>query len=280
MKIKRLNLNVDSYVGEKSDIKAVLSSCLKLAKKHGWEIEKIVASKGLEILALKRIVPNTAKSTTEVKTPKVKKLKNSKKVAKIKNIYISAGIHGDEPAGPLAIQKLLVNNNWPENLNIYLLPCLNPTGCKLHTRENKDGADLNREYLKPKSAEVVAHIAWLEKQVNFDMSICLHEDWEADGFYIYGSNKIMAKKIAKEVENVFPLEQNLADDRPVKNGVVVTGSYKSFKMPFWPEAFYLHIKKKASNFTLEASSDYNLEDRVLAHVTAVVCALQLVSSVA
>ncbi len=250
MNIEHLKLNKGSYFGERIDIDDVLSSCLKNAKKHGWKVEKIAINKGFEIIVLKHIVSGAAK-----------------------NVYISSGIHGDEPAGPVSINKLLEKNQWPSDVNIYLLPCLNPTGCKLHTRENEDGVDLNRDYLNPTSKEVKAHTNWLEKQVDFDMSICVHEDWEAEGFYIYGSNKIIARKIIKEVEKVFPIEQNSADERLVKKGVV-SASYKH-KLPFWPEAFYLHIKKKSMNFTLETSSDYMLEDRVKAHMKAIETALGL-----
>ena len=62
-----------------------------------------------------------------------------------------AGIHGDEPAGPLAALRLLQENNWPPNAEIFLLPCLNPVGFTLNKRENADGIDLNRDYRNPQS---------------------------------------------------------------------------------------------------------------------------------
>jgi len=34
--------------------------------------------------------------------------------------------HGDEPAGPLVALQLIQENRWPENAEIFLLPCLNP----------------------------------------------------------------------------------------------------------------------------------------------------------
>ncbi len=70
-------------------------------------------------------------------------------------IYISTGIHGDEPAGPLAALRLIQENHWPENAEIFLLPCLNPIGFTLNRRENANGIDLNRDYRNPKSAEVL-----------------------------------------------------------------------------------------------------------------------------
>src|SRR6185312_15028223 len=71
-----------------------------------------------------------------------------------KRIYLSAGIHGDEPAGPLAALQLLQENRWPENVDLWFCPCLNPIGFTLNTRENSRGIDLNREYLNTVAVEI------------------------------------------------------------------------------------------------------------------------------
>ena len=39
-----------------------------------------------------------------------------------RRIYISAGIHGDEPGGPLAALKLIQENQWPENVDLWFCP--------------------------------------------------------------------------------------------------------------------------------------------------------------
>ena len=140
-------------------------------------------------------------------------------------IYISAGIHGDEPAGPLAALQLIQENRWPENAEIILLPCLNPIGFTLNRRENADGIDLNRDYRNPKSAEARAHIAWLERQPRFDLYLCLHEDWESHGFYLYEQNpdgKIsLAEKMIEAVKKVCPvdLSENI-EGRPAHGGII------------------------------------------------------------
>ena len=103
-------------------------------------------------------------------------------------IYLSTGIHGDEPAGPLAALRLLQENQWPENAELWFCPCLNPMGFVLNRRENADGKDLNRDYRHLETTEVRAHIAWLERQPQFDLCLCLHEDWESHGFYVYELN--------------------------------------------------------------------------------------------
>jgi len=246
MYMPRLNLNKGAYKGELTDIDSILANCTRLAQQNGWEIEKIVAAPDIELLVLKKIVSQTAK-----------------------NFYISSGIHGDEPAGPRAVERLLEKNQWPADANIYLLPCVNPTGARLHTRENKDKVDLNRDYLDPKTAETIAHTKWLDLQPDFFRSMNVHEDWEANCFYIYGSNKDNAHKVVEAVRKVFPIETGPeADGMPVINGVMDV-KFDGAKLPFWPEAFYLYLKKKSENYTLEASSDYPMEERVNALVTGV-----------
>ena len=103
-------------------------------------------------------------------------------------VYISAGIHGDEPAGPLAALQLLQEDCWPGDAALWMCPCLNPTGFPLNRRENAQGIDLNRDYRHLETAEVRAHIDWLQRQPSFDLTLCLHEDWESHGFYIYEVN--------------------------------------------------------------------------------------------
>ena len=64
--------------------------------------------------------------------------------------YLSAGIHGDEPAGLLALHDLIRDDAWPDHLNLGICPCLNPQGFERGTRENASGHDLNRDYRTPR----------------------------------------------------------------------------------------------------------------------------------
>ena len=64
-------------------------------------------------------------------------------------IYLSAGIHGDEPAGPLALLELLTTGAFDHRATWFLVPLLNPTGFTLRTRENAEAIDLNRDYRHP-----------------------------------------------------------------------------------------------------------------------------------
>lgn len=103
-------------------------------------------------------------------------------------VYLSAGMHGDEPAGPLAMIRLLEDGLLENGRRFVLCPALNPTGLALGTRESACGRDLNRDYLLRHSDEVRAHAAWLESRPVPELFLSLHEDWEARGFYFYEIN--------------------------------------------------------------------------------------------
>ncbi len=254
--MQRLGKNHGGYRGETIDIRATLREVETTAHLQRWNHEIFHEQDELKFLALHRPCHHGA--------PRGR-------------IYISAGIHGDEPAGPLAALRLLQENQWPENVEIFLLPCLNPIGFTLNRRENAAGIDLNRDYRNSKSAEIRAHFAWLERQPKFDFYLCLHEDWESHGFYLYEQNpdhKIsFAEKMIEAVKQVCPIDlSEIIEDRPAKNGII-RPNLNPHERPDWPEALYLISHKSRQGYTLEAPSDFPLATRVNALVAAVNAAI-------
>ena len=256
--MQKLGKNHGGYHGETIDIRAVLRDVETAAQQHGWTSEIFHESREFKWLALRR------KPEVRSQNPESR-------------IYISTGIHGDEPAGPLAALRLLQENNWPPDAEIFSLPCLNPVGFTLNKRENADGIDLNRDYRNPQAAETRAHIAWLERQPKFDLYLCLHEDWESHGFYLYEQNpdsKIsLAEKMIEAVQKVCPIDlsENI-EGRAAKNGIV-RPNISPQERPDWPEAFYLITQKSRQGYTLEAPSDFPLATRVNALIAGVNSAL-------
>lgn len=197
-------------------------------------------------------------------------------------VYISTGIHGDEPAGPLAVRRLLQENRWPSNLEIRLCPCLNPAGFAQNRRENPEGRDLNRDYLSLLAEETKVHTRWLAQQPGFDLCLCLHEDWESDGFYVYELNPdhrlSLAETIVARVSKVCPIDTaDLIEGRPAHGGVIRPGIDPRSR-PDWPEAFYLLTHKTRLSYTLEAPSDYPLECRVAALAVGTEAALEALAA--
>jgi hypothetical protein len=155
---------------------------------------------------------------------------------------------------------------------------LNPTGFVSNRRENDKGVDLNRDYRHLKSDEIRAHTDWLKRQPEFDLCLCLHEDWEAHGFYVYelnpDSRPSLAESIVAEVAKVCPLDPSeIIEDRPAKGGII-RPNLDPRSRPDWPEAFWLISHLTRLSYTLEAPSDFPLNTRVDALVAGVDAALQ------
>jgi hypothetical protein len=181
-------------------------------------------------------------------------------------IYLSAGIHGDEPAGPLALLALIEGGFFQAQATWFVCPLLNPAGLRAGTRENAAGIDLNRDYRGPKSPEVQAHVAWLQRQPNFDLTLCLHEDWEATGFYLYEQNPDLRPSLAEPmisaVRKALPIDPSpLIDGREAVGGIIrPTGDLEAREQ--WPEAIYLRVHHTRLGYTLETPSALDLEARV------------------
>lgn len=259
--LRRLGRNRGGYRGETVNIAEVREQCLTAVAGTNWRVDELPAAPGLDLLTLHR------PSGCFGEEPR--------------RVYLSAGIHGDEPAGPLAMSRLLAENRWPDNLDLWVCPCLNPTGFEINRRENSRGTDLNRQYLQPEAHEIIAHVAWLERQPRFDLCLCLHEDWEAHGFYLYELNPhglpSIAESIIAQVAPVCPIDYSEAiDGRLARNGII-RPDFNPASRRQWPEAFFLVMHKTRLSYTLEAPSDFPLEMRVKGLMAAVEAALKWAS---
>ena len=256
--LKRLGKNINGYFGESIQIDAVLEDCISAGTRSGFAVEEFHSEPKRLLGFTRQAGPGSASER--------------------KRVYISAGIHGDEPAGPLAVRQLLQENQWPATLDLWLCPCLNPTGFRTNRRESAEGLDLNRQYLEPKAEETIAHIRWLERQPAFDLCLCLHEDWEAHGFYVYELNPdklpSLAESMVERVAKLCPIDRSeMIEGRQAKDGII-RPTLDPVSRPQWPEAFYLLTHKTRLSYTLEAPSDFHLPARVTALVTAVMGTLE------
>lgn len=251
----RSGKNLGGYRGETIDIFRILEDIELAALRHGWQPELFFSSAKERLLAF-HLAADPIRQ----------------------RIYLSSGIHGDEPAGPLAVLELLRAHAWPEGVDIWLCPCLNPSGFELNRRENSAGFDLNRQYYQPQCDEIRSHVAWLGRQPPFDGAISLHEDWESHGFYLYELNPDRrpsgAEKVIEAVEAVCPIDRSpIIDGRPARGGVIRPED-DVLSRPQWAEAIYLVAHKTRHSYTLEAPSDFPLGTRVRALVTAVTVLLR------
>jgi len=248
--VQRLGRNQDGYHGERIDVDATLVACRQAALQSGWTEEALLP------LALNRV--GFVRRGGSATAPR---------------IYLSAGMHGDEPAGPLAALRLLEENVWP-TADLWLVPCLNPAGFRVNSRTNAAGVDVNRDYRNPQSDEARGHIAWLERQPGFDLTLLLHEDWEAHGFYCYELNPdgrtSFAPEMIEAVRPGCPIDDSPEiDGRPIAAPGIIRPNVPPESRPDWPEALWLRVHKAPLSYTLEAPSDWPLPVRVESLVRAV-----------
>ena len=232
----------------------ILAQFTALAPQRGFRVERFGEISGFPLLALTKRTPG----------PRPR-------------IYLSAGIHGDEPAPPLALLRLLEQGFFDTRAVWFLCPLLNPVGASLRIRENAEQIDLNRDYRHKKSAEIAAHIRWLERQPPFDLSFCLHEDWEAKGFYLYELNPTQRPSLAEAM--IAAVEKNslidpsaLIDEREAIGGII-RPDVASANRELWPEALYLRQHHSTLTYTIETPSAVALEERIAAHCVALTAAL-------
>lgn len=195
-------------------------------------------------------------------------------------VYLSSGIHGDEPAGPLAMLVLLKSGAFGGDGHWMLCPALNPTGLAAGNRENGEGQDLNRDYRAQEHEETRAHVAWLENRRVPDLFLSLHEDWESTGFYFYEINcgedqPERARAILNAVAPWFPPEPSAqVDGHEVREQGWIDHIPEADLPESWPEAIYVAKRGCPLSFTFETPSGAELAARVSAHVAAVQQALR------
>lgn len=256
--VQRLGINQQGYLGENLDVHAFLAAFLHQASRSGWSLDSLPAATDRPLSVAFRPAPRSQP------TPR--------------RIYLSAGIHGDEPAAPLALLDLIRADLLPRDANVWVCPCLNPSGLQAGTRNSTDDIDLNRDYNHVRSPEVAAHIRWLRSVPPFDLALLLHEDWESAGFYLYelntGREPSLAETIINAVRPVCPIETaEIIDGRPTQApGIILPPSDPTARTD-WPEAFWLLQNGTPHSITLEAPSDFPLATRIAALTTAILAAL-------
>ncbi|MFD2257765.1 M14 family metallocarboxypeptidase [Luteolibacter algae] len=187
-------------------------------------------------------------------------------------VYLSAGIHGDEPAGPLALLELMESGTFSHCVHWLICPALNPGGLAVGRRENRAGVDLNRDYLQSRSLETAAHIAWLKRHPVPEIFISFHEDWESTGFYFYEINcgedcPQRARAILSAVSEVLPPEPcEVIDGHAVREPGWIFHCAEADLPDEWPEAIYMAKQGCALSYTLESPSQASLPERAKAHM--------------
>lgn len=100
-------------------------------------------------------------------------------------VTLSAGVHGDEPAGVWALLSLVRDGLLDPRFGYRIWPCLNPTGFDAGRRVSAAGIDVNRSFGGGGRTPEARAVLTANRDRTFALAIDLHEDGDADGFYLY-----------------------------------------------------------------------------------------------
>jgi len=198
-----------------------------------------------------------------------------------KRVLISAGIHGDEPAGVETICALLerkVLSSYAGVWEISIIPCINPFGYEKATRTNHEDQDLNRHF---KSANPPREVRLVQSvfRFPFDLTLELHEDVDSTGYYLYESGDAdltgsLPARILSEVKKVMPLNMSSEIDGSPASGGVISRVPLAEEMDWWPMALFARSQGARYCMTLETAPDFPMKVRVDAHINAIRAALE------
>jgi murein peptide amidase A len=189
-------------------------------------------------------------------------------------IYISAGIHGDEPAGTEGLITWAERNTRLLKQRPFLLvPCINPWGLVNNSRTDAERRDLNRAF----QDDGVAEIAALRRVIGarkYSLGLTLHEDYDAVGIYIYeirGAEPYWGEGLLEVAREYVPADgRGMIEGREAEGGIVrPVLDMKIFETMGLPEAVYLRVQGCERVFTIETPSEYGLDRRAGAHVAVI-----------
>lgn len=189
-----------------------------------------------------------------------------------RSFYLSAGIHGDEPASTEGLihwaENHLVEFAKSQKFGFLIFPCLNPWGLVQNSRGNAAGIDLNRSFDQDNLAPI-SEMKDLVKGRRFDRAITLHEDYDAQGIYLYelSSHKSLdiGEKMLSAMSDVIPLEPRKSIEGLRARKAIVRQRIGLERIPIAAESIHLFGRHTASAITVETPSEFCLAHRIEAH---------------
>lgn len=182
-------------------------------------------------------------------------------------LYLSAGVHGDEPAPVSALLEWAEENTaLLRTLPVALFPLFNPAGLAANTRTDHRHIDLNRRFHDSSLPHIKAWWRCVEP-LRIRLALCLHEDYDARGLYCYELPAARAPLLADSFLNAgahaIPRDpRRTIDGRRAAHGIIMRRRMPH--LPGLPEAIALWMHG-AHTLTFETPSEFSLPDRVAAH---------------
>jgi protein MpaA len=205
-------------------------------------------------------------------------------------VLLSAGIHGDEPAAIAALASLVADDLLDRRYSYRILPCINPSGFRTGTRFNASGSDINRSFAADGSTPEAQACIAITKKRRYVLSIDLHEDDEAAGFYAYDLQSRSSRKrgspiVAALDSAELPVQEltpdfdlgyaGPTDGRAELDRGRVISSFEQQASAFtgWPFATFLLAAHTKSALIFETPQNDRFHRRVRMHRLAVMAAI-------
>lgn len=213
---------------------------------------------------------------TEVDGDKILYLESPRHSAEVAVNYLSSGVHGDEAGSAWGL--LIWAENHIQQLregSFLIFPCFNPQGLRNNKRQDHRGLDINRQFHLDDDP-IAGPWRRLISQQRLRIAVCLHEDYDAQGCYVYELCPLKQSLSAKLMAECTQLIQ--ADPRSMIEGSRAQGGViRRSKLPLdlvgMPEAIVLWQLGCPISLTFETPSEFSLDDRVATQAAFVTAAL-------
>jgi len=211
-------------------------------------------------------------------------------------VSVTAGMHGDEPATPWALLSMVRDGLLDSRFAYRLWPCVNPSGYEAGTRTNAEGQDVNRGFSRGGTTPEARAIFTANRDRRFVLALDLHEDFEADGSYVYellraGAAPRFSASIVAALDDAGLPVQTFTDDfdlgapagfnaadvyRLVRGAALVDYEAELRAFPGLPSSLALMYRGTPAALTFESPRPRPWDERIAAHRVAVTTALSLV----
>lgn len=226
--------------------------------------------------------------------------KNRDKNRGRKEVLISAGIHGEEPAGVYALLKFLEEDvqDFLDDYRFMVFPCINPFGFEHNHRFSPAGLNINRQFgIKTVCREANAVVMTLVQKMGRDRFICTIDLHETDpnfvgegfkpednpkGFYMWevcpDRGLRIGDRVIESIEEVVPVCKwdSIYKD---KNSGGVIWYPEGCGNPVYAQGTtleaYLNANYTSQSFTLETPCGWHMNQRIFAHRAALRKILEL-----
>ena len=195
-------------------------------------------------------------------------------------VLLTAGIHGNEPAGSEALLRLsrqLARETWRYGgASIDIVPVVNPWGWVHNTRHNGAGLDINRDFASDRTQEARLLKDFITANGPYDIVLDLHESTKPGYFmYRYGHTEDLLVETYRKLimEMNVPVERTFREALfKAKDGIISVPGWSLHLVRVARRlAFdhYVRLEVTKQAYTLETPLRDRFDTRMRVHYEAV-----------